>query len=73
MRRGLAINVPCPLCLEMIISWQDGDEETECPWGGPGGNAIAFPCGHSLEEMWQDWKKAQEGRIDIGYLPCRSN
>lgn len=58
-----AVNVPCGVCCEMIKRWEPGQEETECPWAGPYGNATAQPCGHTLEDIWHEWCRALERRI----------
>lgn len=59
----ISVNMPCAVCLETITSWADVNEGLQSSWAISRGDRRAQPCGHSIDEIWREWRKSMEEKV----------
>lgn len=52
------VDIPCAVCLVTITGWVDAHEGLMSSWAVSRGDRRARPCGHSVDEIWNEWNKS---------------
>ncbi len=56
---------PCPICLSMITGWTEEDSDLTSVWAMSLGQGKAIPCGHSVDDMYDEWQKSMREKVMV--------